>query len=45
MSKIAENIIGAIKRSGKENFTQDEIFKLVLETTKKTMTKSIDFAT
>lgn len=41
MSKIAENIINAIKRSGKENFTQDEIFKLVLETTQENQNKTI----
>ena len=41
MSKIAKNIINAIKRSGKENFTQDEIFKLVLETTQDNQNKTI----
>jgi two-component system alkaline phosphatase synthesis response regulator PhoP len=34
MSKIAENIISAIKRTQKENFTQAEIFNLVLNVTK-----------
>lgn len=42
MNKIAENIIGAIMRSGKENFTQDEIFNLVLRTTEDTQTKVIE---
>ena len=42
MSKIAENIINAIMRSGKENFTKDEIFKLVLHTTEDTQTKVIE---
>jgi DNA-binding response OmpR family regulator len=41
MSKIAENIIGAIMRSGKENFTKDEIFKLVLDITEDNQTKTI----
>jgi two-component system alkaline phosphatase synthesis response regulator PhoP len=34
MSKIAENIISAIKRTQKENLTQAEIFNLVLNVTK-----------
>jgi DNA-binding response OmpR family regulator len=34
MSKIAKNIINAIKRSKKSFFTQEEIFKLVLDITK-----------
>lgn len=42
MSKIANNIINAIKRTGKESFTQDEIFKLVLHTTKENDIKFIE---
>lgn len=42
MSKIANNIINAIKRTGKESFTQDEIFKLVLDTTKENHIKFIE---
>ena len=42
MSKIANNIINAIKRTNKETFTQDEIFKLVLETTKDNEIKFIE---
>ena len=42
MSKIANNIINAIKRTGKESFTQDEIFKLVLDTTKENDIKFIE---
>jgi two-component system alkaline phosphatase synthesis response regulator PhoP len=41
MSKVAENIINAIKRSKKSFFTQDEIFKLVLETTKENEVNTI----
>jgi len=41
MSKIAENLINAIKRSKKSFFTQDEIFKLVLETTKENEVNTI----
>jgi DNA-binding response OmpR family regulator len=41
MSKIAGNIINAIKRTNKETLTQDEIFKLVLETTKELEVKFI----
>lgn len=42
MSKIAENIINAIKRTDKELLTQEEIFKLVLETTKDNEIKFIE---
>lgn len=41
MSKIAGNIINAIKRTNKETLTQDEIFKLVLETTEELEVKFI----
>jgi two-component system alkaline phosphatase synthesis response regulator PhoP len=34
MSKVAENIINAIKETNKESLTQAEIFKLVLAVTK-----------
>jgi two-component system alkaline phosphatase synthesis response regulator PhoP len=34
MSKIAENLINAIKETNKESLTQAEIFKLVLAVTK-----------
>jgi two-component system alkaline phosphatase synthesis response regulator PhoP len=42
MSKIAENIINAVKRTEKQNFTQDEIFKLVLSVTKDDEVKVIE---
>jgi len=42
MSKIAENIINAVKRTEKQNFTQDEIFKLVLSVTKDDEVKIIE---
>jgi two-component system alkaline phosphatase synthesis response regulator PhoP len=42
MSKIAENIINAVKRTQKENFTQAEIFKLVLSVTKDDEIKVIE---
>lgn len=41
MSKVAENIIDAIKRTKKSFFTQEEIFKLVLDTTKENKVKTI----
>jgi two-component system alkaline phosphatase synthesis response regulator PhoP len=42
MSKIAENIINAVKRTQKENLTQAEIFKLVLSVTKDDEVKVIE---
>lgn len=42
MSKIAENIISAVKKTKKETLTQDEIFKLVLDVTKENQNKFID---
>jgi DNA-binding response OmpR family regulator len=42
MSKIAENIINAIKQTKKESLTQTEIFKLVLEITKDNEVKVIE---
>jgi two-component system alkaline phosphatase synthesis response regulator PhoP len=42
MSKIAENIINAVKKTKKENFTQAEIFKLVLSVTKDDEVKIIE---
>lgn len=42
MSRIAENIINAVKRTEKQNFTQDEIFKLVLSVTKDDEVKIIE---
>ena len=42
MSRIAENIINAIKRTQKQNFTQAEIFKLVLSVTKDDEVKVIE---
>jgi two-component system alkaline phosphatase synthesis response regulator PhoP len=42
MSKIAENIINAVKRTQQENFTQAEIFKLVLSVTKDDEVKVIE---
>ncbi len=42
MSKIAENIINAIKQTKKESLTQAEIFKLVLEITKDNEVKVIE---
>jgi two-component system alkaline phosphatase synthesis response regulator PhoP len=42
MSKIATNIIKAIKSTKKETFTQDEIFKLVLDVTKDKEVKVIE---
>lgn len=42
MSKIAENIINAVKRTQQENFTQAEIFKLVLSVTKDDQVKVIE---
>ena len=42
MSKIAENIIDAIKRTGKENLTQAEIFDLVLRITEDNQVKFIE---
>lgn len=41
MSKVAENIINAVKRTKKETLTQAEIFKLVLEITKENQTETI----
>lgn len=41
MSKVAENIINAIKRTKKSTLTQDEIFKLVLEVTKENEAETI----
>ena len=41
MNKIAENIIDVIKNSGKENFTQDELLKLVSDITEDNQTKTI----
>jgi two-component system, OmpR family, alkaline phosphatase synthesis response regulator PhoP len=41
MSKVAENIINAIKRTKKSFFTQEEIFKLVLETAKENEVNTI----
>lgn len=41
MSKVADNIIDAIKRTKKSFFTQEEIFKLVLDTTKENEVKTI----
>jgi two-component system alkaline phosphatase synthesis response regulator PhoP len=42
MSRIAENIINAVKRTQKQNFTQAEIFKLVLSVTKDDEVKVIE---
>ena len=42
MSRIAENIINAFKRTEKESFTQAEIFKLVLSVTKDDEVKVIE---
>ena len=42
MSKIAENIINAIKETKKESLTQAEIFKLVLAVTKENEVKVIE---
>jgi DNA-binding response OmpR family regulator len=41
MSKVAENIINAVKRTKKTLFTQEEIFKLVLDITKENEVKTI----
>lgn len=41
MSRIAENIINAIKRTKKETLTQNEIFKLVMEVTNDSEVKRI----
>jgi DNA-binding response OmpR family regulator len=45
MSKIAENIINAVERTEKENFTKAEIFKLVLSVTKDDQLKFIECGT
>ncbi len=42
MSKIAENLINAIKETNKESLTQAEIFKLVLAATKENEVKVIE---
>jgi len=42
MSKVAENIINAIKETKKESLTQAEIFKLVLAVTKENEVKVIE---
>jgi two-component system alkaline phosphatase synthesis response regulator PhoP len=42
MSKIAENIINKLNKLNKENFTKDEIFKLVLDVTKDNQVKFIE---
>jgi two-component system alkaline phosphatase synthesis response regulator PhoP len=42
MSRIAENIINAVKRTEKKFLTQDEIFKLVLSVTKDDEVKVIE---
>ncbi len=42
MSKIAENLINAIKETNKESLTQAEIFKLVLAVTKENEVKVIE---
>lgn len=42
MSKVAENIINAIKDTNKESLTQAEIFKLVLAVTKENEVKVIE---
>lgn len=42
MSKIAENIINAVKRTKKTLLTQEEIFKLVLDVTKENEDKFIE---
>jgi DNA-binding response OmpR family regulator len=45
MSKIAENIINAVKRTGKETLTQSEIFDLVLKVTKENQNNTIKSGT
>jgi two-component system, OmpR family, alkaline phosphatase synthesis response regulator PhoP len=42
MSKVAENIINAVKRTKKTLLTQEEIFKLVLYVTKENENKFIE---
>ena len=42
MSKIADNIINAVKRTEKESLTQDEIFNLVIEVARDNKVKFIE---
>jgi two-component system alkaline phosphatase synthesis response regulator PhoP len=42
MSKIADNIINAVKRTEKESLTQDEIFNLVMEVARDNKVKFIE---